>query len=258
MGQIKNVNKVKKRGIRSRNIYTPNKDFKISRSKFQNFLDCERCFYLDRVVGLKFPGCPPYTLNNLVDELCKREFDIYREKQKPHPIFKKINFNGVPFKHEKISEWQDAKHKGIKFKDEKSGISFTGGIDDLWLDLETNKIVIVDYKATAKEKGVPDNILDTEFYVNYKIQIDFYAWLFKKNGFDICENSYFIFFNGNYHKKTFDNVMEFEPKLIHYTNDTSWIDKKIKKMINVLNINKIPEYTDGCEFCDYSFALKNI
>ena len=136
--------------------------------------------------------------------------------------------NGVPFKHEKISEWQDAKHKGIKFKDEKSGITFTGGIDDLWLDLETNKIVIVDYKATAKEKGVPDNILDTEFYVNYKIQIDFYAWLFKKNGFDICENSYFIFFNGNYHKKTFDNVMEFEPKLIHYTNDTSWIDKKLK------------------------------
>ena len=118
--------------------------------------------------------------------------------------------------------------------------------------------MIVDYKATAKEKGVPDNILDTEFYVNYKIQIDFYAWLFKKNGFDICENSYFIFFNGNYHKKTFDNVMEFEPKLIHYTNDTSWIDKKIKKMIDVLNINKIPEYTDGCEFCDYSFALKNI
>ena len=88
MGQIKNVNKVKKRGIRSRNIYTPNKDFKISRSKFQNFLDCERCFYLDRVVGLKFPGIPPYTLNNLVDDCFISKVKISRDRK----YDEKINF----------------------------------------------------------------------------------------------------------------------------------------------------------------------
>ena len=30
-----------------------NKPFKVSRSKFSNFLTCKRCFYLDRVKGLK-------------------------------------------------------------------------------------------------------------------------------------------------------------------------------------------------------------
>ena len=44
-------------GIRSRasSMYTPGQDsmFKISRSKFSNFMDCERCFYLDRVKGLQ-------------------------------------------------------------------------------------------------------------------------------------------------------------------------------------------------------------
>ena len=35
-----------------------NTPFKISRSKFSNFLSCKRCFYLDRVVGLKEPSMP--------------------------------------------------------------------------------------------------------------------------------------------------------------------------------------------------------
>ena len=37
-----------------------NEIFKISRSKFSNFLDCKRCFYLERVKGLKassIAGC---------------------------------------------------------------------------------------------------------------------------------------------------------------------------------------------------------
>jgi len=40
-------------GLRTRksSIYTPgqNETFKISRSKFSTFMDCKRCFYLDRV-----------------------------------------------------------------------------------------------------------------------------------------------------------------------------------------------------------------
>ena len=42
---------------------------KISRSKFSNFLDCSRCFYLERVKGLKDPSMPGWSLNSAVDEL---------------------------------------------------------------------------------------------------------------------------------------------------------------------------------------------
>ena len=44
-----------------------NEKFKISRSKFSNFLDCKRCFYLERVKGLKDPGMPGWSLNSAVD-----------------------------------------------------------------------------------------------------------------------------------------------------------------------------------------------
>ena len=72
------------KGIRSRksSIYRPsqNEVFKISRSRFSNFVDCKRCFYLDRVKGLQSPSMPGWSLNTTVDELLKKEFDFYRYK----------------------------------------------------------------------------------------------------------------------------------------------------------------------------------
>ena len=56
-----------------------NTPFKISRSKFFNFMSCKRCFYLDRVKGLKEPSMPGWALNVAVDELLKKEFDKYRD-----------------------------------------------------------------------------------------------------------------------------------------------------------------------------------
>jgi hypothetical protein len=40
---------------RSRNLYKPNTDkpFKLSRTKIERFMNCPRCFYVDRVVFLK-------------------------------------------------------------------------------------------------------------------------------------------------------------------------------------------------------------
>ena len=79
-----NKNLVEAKGIRqaSWSWYNPHqkKKFKISRSKFQDFLTCPKCFYFDRVMGLKAPGMPGWTLNETTDLLLK-EFDVCRESQ---------------------------------------------------------------------------------------------------------------------------------------------------------------------------------
>ena len=81
-------------GLRSRksSIYTPNQteEFKISRGKFNDFLLCPRCFYLDRVKGIVSPELPGWTLNDTTDILLKKEFDICREKQTHIEFLKKI------------------------------------------------------------------------------------------------------------------------------------------------------------------------
>ena len=84
------------KGLRTRktSIYSPgqNETFKISRSKFSNFIDCKRCFYLDRVKGLQEPSMPGWSLNTTVDDLLKKNL-IFTEKRKTTS-----NFYGLQFK----------------------------------------------------------------------------------------------------------------------------------------------------------------
>ena len=74
------------KGFRSRknSMYQKgsNEPFTISRSKFSNFINCPRCFYLDRVKGLKEPSMPGWALNSAVDDLLKKSL-ISIEKRKP-------------------------------------------------------------------------------------------------------------------------------------------------------------------------------
>jgi len=47
--------------------------FELSRSKLQLFLECPRCFHLDRRLGFGRPPSFPFTLNNAVDTLLEKE-----------------------------------------------------------------------------------------------------------------------------------------------------------------------------------------
>ena len=49
---------------------------------------------------------PGWALNVAVDELLKKEFDLYRKEQKPHPIMIKHKLNFVPYQHKDLDEWR--------------------------------------------------------------------------------------------------------------------------------------------------------
>jgi hypothetical protein len=62
--------------------------FPLSRSKVELYLDCPRCFYLDRRLGVGRPAGFPFNLNAAVDALLKREFDDYRARGEAHPLMR--------------------------------------------------------------------------------------------------------------------------------------------------------------------------
>src|SRR4030065_1328068 len=120
---------------RTRNIYDPNsnKPFRLSRSKLDLFINCPRCFYLDRKLGIGQPPGYPFTLNTAVDSLLKKEFDLYRAKGETHPIMKEQGIDAIPLKHENINDWRDSMRRGITYKVPNTNVEITGGIDDAWL-----------------------------------------------------------------------------------------------------------------------------
>ena len=159
--------------IRKTSIYQPGQSevFKINRSKFSNFMDCKRCFYLDRVNGLQEPSMPGWSLNTTVDDLLKKEFDYYRDNKEAHPIFKDYNLNFIPFKHEDIDKWRNSLTGGISYLDKDTNLILQGGIDDVWFNLDTNELVIADYKAQSTKVAVEkDYYLASQYHQGYKMQ----------------------------------------------------------------------------------------
>ena len=230
--------RVRKSSIYDKKSNTP---FKISRSKFFNFLSCKRCFYLDRVKGLKEPSMPGWALNIAVDELLKKEFDIYRKQQKPHPIMTENNLDYVPFQHKDLDVWRNSLKGGISYLDKKTNLVIHGGIDDVWFDLKEQKLIVVDYKAQSSSYPVTiSSYLDSQWHQSYKHQMDIYVHILRKMNFKVSDLSYFYVCNGEKTSNTFENKINFKISLIPYRVNTAWIENKLTEMKDVLNSDTIP------------------
>ena len=123
-----------------------------------------------------------------------------------------------------------------------------GAIDDVWIHNQTHELIIVDYKATSKDSEVS---LDADWQIAYKNQIEFYQWLMRKNGFDVQDESYFVYCNGNKTEERFDNTLTFRISLLSHVGNGHWIEPTLDKIKDCLESEKIPPYTDGCKHCNY-------
>ena len=132
--------------------YNPHKTFKISRSKIELFFNCATCFYKDVKLGLRKPPMPGWAINSAVDDLLKKEMDFCRAQDRPHGIFKENGLNIKPFQHEDIEKWQHT-FTGIQYHDEEHDFLLYGGVDDIMVD-ENDKLVVIDFKATAKKADI--------------------------------------------------------------------------------------------------------
>ena len=234
-----------------------NEVFKISRSKFSNFLDCSRCFYLERVKGLKDPSMPGWALNTAVDELLKKEFDHYRNIQKPHPFVVKNKLNFILFKHEKINYWRDALRGGIAFTDSDTNLEIHGGIDDIWFNPENDELVVVDYKAQSKNEIVEtESYLENEYHQSYKVQMDIYVYILRQMKFKVSDTAYFLVCNGLKTPDKFDATLHFDLTLVPYKTDDSWVKNKIIEMKKTLELKDVPNLNKYCEKCLYLDAGK--
>jgi CRISPR/Cas system-associated exonuclease Cas4 (RecB family) len=220
--------------------------FKLSRSKLELFMDCPRCFYADRKWGISRPPGFPFTLNSAVDALLKKEFDYYRDLGKPHPLMIENKIKAVPYQHSDLERWRN-NLKGIQYHHEKTNLILFGAIDDLWIDAK-GQLIVVDYKATSKDKEVT---IDEEWQISYKRQMDVYRWLFKQCGFKVSPLGYFVYCNGLRNKSFFEGRLEFKISLIPYKGDESWIEKGLKDLKKLLESKTPPPLNEDCDFCSY-------
>lgn len=234
---------------RSRNMYTPGdeKPFRISRSKIDAFIECPRCFYIDRVLGTGRPPGFPFAINSAVDTLLKKEFDVHRAAGTQHPLQVASGLDLRPAKNEQIDEWRE-NFKGVQAFHEPTNLIITGAIDDLWVDSDGNHFV-VDYKATAKAE--PVTALDKAWQDGYKRQMEIYQWLLRRNELKVSDTGYFVYCTGRTRADAFDNRIDFDVNVIAYEGSDQWVEAKLVELHDCLNAETVPKPGEDCDYCAY-------
>ena len=202
---------------------------------------------------------PSFLLNETVDHLLKKEFDIYRAQQKPHPVMGQTSVKMVPYQTDQLSAWTD-NFKGIRYLVEEYNFLIFGAVDDVWQKVDDQKLVVVDYKATAKKEAVTELYGKGTYHDSYRNQVEIYQWLLMKNGFEVDPTAYFVYANGIRDKERFSNKIQFQLNLIAYAAKTDWIEAVIEDVYNCLQ-NDLPSLSRGvdakgqkqydCEHCAY-------
>lgn len=235
--------------IRKSRLFDPKSElpFALSRSKIDLFIDCPRCFYFDRRLGIPRPSGPAFTLNVAVDALLKKEFDIHRAKNTTHPLMAAYGIEAVPFVHDQMNTWRE-NFTGIRFLHEQTNFLVFGAVDDIWKNKD-GSLSVVDYKATSKEGEV--ELGDTKWHNQYRRQLEVYQWLLRQNGFTVSDIGYFVYANGKKDRAAFDGKLEFDVKIIPYQGDGAWVEASLRNAKRCLLEEELPLPGDDCEHCQY-------
>lgn len=214
-------------------------------------MQCPRCFWLDARLKIKRPDGPPFQINKAIDELFKKEFDSYRLKGEPHPIMVEFGVAAVPFQHDQLDVWRQT-FTGVVAVHKPTNLHVFGAVDDLWVNHD-GEVIVVDYKATAKDKEVS---IDSDWQISYKRQMEVYQWLLRQNSLTVSDTGYFVYANGRLDMDGFNNRVEFRTKVIPYTGSDLWIEPTLVKMKACLEGEMPPVGSAAmggpCDFCVYA------
>ncbi len=228
--------------------YEPNaaSPFKISRTKIQYFLECPRCFYLDRRLGIARPSGPGFSLNSAVDTLLKREFDQLRRQGLSHELMKRYGVEAVPYVHQDLDVWRE-NFIGKQYLHEPTNLIVYGAVDDIWINPK-GELIIVDYKSTSTENEIS---LEDHWKQGYKKQLEIYQWIFRQSGFSVSKTAYIVYANAMKNRPAFDGMLEFTLSLHPHVGDDSWIESTIFDIKKCLDFARAPNPNKECEFCSY-------
>lgn len=234
-----------------RGIYNKksNRPFRISRSKIELFTECQRCFWLETVKGIKRPDTPPFLINSAIDQLLKAEFDSYRSKDEQHPWQIEFKVPARPFSHAKLDEWRE-NFVGVQVEHAPTNLVIFGAVDDIWVNNE-DELIVVDYKATAKNKEITSLDPPGGWHDVYRRQMETYQWLLRQLGFIVSDTGYFVYANGIAAGDGFFNKVDFRTNIFPYTGNTDWVEKRIDELKLCLEQDEMPPVGERCTYCPY-------
>ncbi|KKQ75991.1 MAG: hypothetical protein US98_C0055G0003 [Parcubacteria group bacterium GW2011_GWC1_38_6] len=219
----------------------------LSPSSLNLFLECKRCFWLEKKWGIRRPPPYPYALNTTVDTLLKKEFDSYRANKQPHPLIQENNIPANLFANQALLNKWRSNLAGVRYYDEKLDATLFGAVDDV-LEFSDGKLAPLDYKSTGS--SVPT------VYDRFQLQMDVYSFLLEKNGFTTNGKGYLAFYIVN-KEDGFGDRLPFRKELHEIDTNISDVPKLFKDAISALRKDSPSPHNEDCKFCQWSKQASN-
>lgn len=223
--------------------------FKLSPSSMNVMLDCPRCFWLQLKKNMRRPSGPFPSLPNGMDKILKEHFDRFMEKGLLPPELSSHDCMGgcsLFSDKEKLKVWR-SNFKGIEYFDKSSGVLLRGAVDNLLIKGKT--LTVLDYKT----RGFP---LKEDTHEHYRLQMNIYNFLLRKNGYRTSDMSYLLFYYP--HSVNGSGEVIFETRLVPLEVNAEDGERIFRKAIELLDSNAPPDPSEKCEFCKWAGMMSNI
>lgn len=221
-------------------------EIKISRSKIELFIECQRCFWLDAKYKIKRPeGIKGTYLGSKYDSILKNEFDKHRQNNTKPQELDKYNFD-LYSNLEKLKKWRN----DLGFYHLNHKIYYYGKIDDLLINKE-KELIPFDFKTTLSKNKKIEN------YENYyKRQLEIYGYFLKKQKEQVINLGilYVIEIEIN------ENFEKIERRELIFVKNLNYdiYDEILDKLKEVYFSAKEPTLNPKCEYCLRDFRIKNL
>jgi len=139
-------------------------------------------------------------------------------------------------------------------------------LDDVWENIETGELHIVDYKSTAQMSKTPKPLDETfiapptdpkqpDYKAGFRRQMEMYQWIARRRGFTVSDIGYFVYVDGQHvgidgmldQNDPATAWMRFQTAVIPFVGDDSWVEDAIRKAKDTLLKATAPKHAEGCE-----------
>lgn len=214
---------------------------KVSPSGISYLLECPRCLWLHVNEDIKRPRGIFPSLPDGMDNVFKKYFDEYRNRgEMPPEIEGKVEgkmFGDI----QQLNQWREFNfgRGGIRAQIPEYDILLSGAIDDLLVS-DDGRFIPFDFKT----RGYPTK---EDTHEHYRHQLDLYALLFERNGYEIAGWGYLLFFWPTSYEMS---VAHFATDLVKMDVSPSRGMSVLKKARDIITGSK-PGKHEACEYCNY-------
>lgn len=210
----------------------------LSPTALGTFKNCLRCFWLEKVKGIKRPRGIFPSLPGGMDAVIKTYFDKFRESGVLPPEIASHVEGRLVSDRALMNAWRNWR-KGLRYESVGLDVTLAGALDDCLIS--DGCYIPLDYKTRGwapKEGG--------EAY--YQHQLDCYCLLLEKNGYPQKGVAYLLYY---YPKEVTEHgqvIFNVEPHRVE--TDIKAAEALVREAVKCLS-GEEPQAADTCEYCTW-------